>query len=788
MPGPHLSSGVVVEIPLMVITSARECSHTIHVNDPSWLLPAFNAPDQAVCSNTPVSIGTAAVAGYEYTWQRVDEGDKHASNPTVLPGATTLYPVAIKDLGSTCIKYDTVKVTVKPLIANAGPNWTACSNALITLGGPAQPGLTYNWQPQVAPYQNGTNYQSSQPQLLIAATQDFTLTVTDNETGCTVDSTITITIDESNTLPAMPNHVICPGGNATIGLPAMSGVSYSWSPATGLSSTTVAQPIANPVSSQTYTLVATFYDINGASACSKTGTVTVSVVGPEISMSDESVCTSGPLYNLGTGVTVTGATSYNWSPENLANNPADLNTTVKANPNAPTSFTLTATDASGCSVSATKIVSPVNAAPDAGSSGFVCVGSSRPLGNAANTGTLSWTVSPAIAGTLTPLNGAQPVFTPAVADAGKTFTFTITQDIGGCINTDVTTIQVRSLQLPAMPPQTVCMNAPATIGVPAQQGVTYSWTPSTGLTDATAATTTINSVTSNSMYTLTATDVFGCSASGTVAVGVSAQPAPTVNIPTVTVAAGSAGNPFQPEVSPMPADYTYKWTPAERVNDPYIANATAFPGNAGTYTYQLAVTDEFGCTTNSTAMLNVVPGSALPITLSSFKLEVQGCGVRLQWTVESFENFSHFIVERSGNGNHFTAVGRVDHLTYRSHYAFDDVDPGNGQWIYRLKLVDKDGKYEHSPMAMAKVNCAVTGTLSVYPNPVKDILFIKSSKPVKQISLVTVTGQEIGRQMYNQTQPGIIRMPVAHSLKRGMYFMLITASDGTVQNRKVMKD
>ena len=158
-----------------------------------------------------IAIGTATVAGYTYTWQKVNTAD--IILPTLLYRLliTTDYPVTVTETLSGCELHDTVKVTVKPLIINPGPDWLVCNNALIKLGSPAQTGYTYSWNPQVAAYQNGTTYQSAEPEVLIAATQDFTLTVTDTETGCTADSTIHITVDSSTSLPAMADTTICRG-------------------------------------------------------------------------------------------------------------------------------------------------------------------------------------------------------------------------------------------------------------------------------------------------------------------------------------------------------------------------------------------------------------------------------------------------------------------------------------------------------------------------------------------------------------------------------------------------
>jgi hypothetical protein len=342
--------------------------------------------------------------------------------------------------------------------------------------------------------------------------------------------------------------------------------------------------------------------------------------------------------------------------------------------------------------------------------------------------------------------------------------------------------------LPAMPAQTVCMNAPATIGVAPQQHVTYSWSPTTGLTDPNAATTTVTSVSSNSIYTLTAIDAYGCSATGNAAVGMNPVPAPTVSIPDVTAGVGSQGTPFSPQISPMPADYAYTWSPADRMNNAYIPNATAFPGAAGTYTYNLTVTDENGCTTTAPARLNVVQHSTLPVKLSYFRLTEKECGVRLNWKVESSENFSRFIIERKGSTGGYREIGVITHDQDRSQYLFDDVDPGNGNWTYRLKLIDLDGSITYSPVVASGINCSIENKVVVYPNPVNSHVFIKSSKPVKSVTLYSLTGNRIMMKVYNQSQPAIIQLPVNVQLLKGIYLLQVTSADGTIFNSKLVKE
>lgn len=766
---------------------AVSCTKTIHVNAPSWALPSFTAQDHTICPAGSVQIGAAPVAGYTYSWTNAPAGQQNLSNPTVAPDQTTTYVATVEDNVSGCYIKDTTTVTVKALVNDPGADWTVCSNAVIQLGSPALPGYTYSWQPAVAAYQGGTSAASAEPQVLVTTSQDFTLTVTDAASGCSKDSTVHITVDNGATLPAMTPATICKGESVTIGNPGINGVTYSWSPATGLSSTTIAQPVANPLATQTYTLTVTYYDASGSPLCTKTGDVTVTVNAPTITMSDETICPSGALYNLSTGVAVSGAVSYAWSPAVLVTTPAALSTTVKANPNKPTIFTLTATDANGCRATASKTVSPVNGSPVAGSNSLLCVGNSLTLGDPSNTGTLSWGVSPAIAGTFSNPSSPAPVFIPAAGDAGKTFVFTLSQDIGGCVTTATVSIIVRQLTLPAMAPQTVCSGASAIIGVTAQPNVSYSWTPGAGLTDPSAATTTVSGITSTTAYTLTGVDINGCAATSQAVIGVNPTSAPTITIPEVVVGVGNTATPFNPQITPASPTYSYSWTPADKVNNPYIANATGIAGGVGTTKYTLAVTDDNGCTSTAQAQLRVVQLIALPITLSQFRANNKDCGVYLSWKVESADKFSHFIVERGTNGISFSPLTSISYEAFKQGYYYEDVDPGNGKWYYRLKLVDLDGTSKYSGVVEGRVNCQLNSKLLVYPNPIGSVLNINGSKPVKKLVVVALTGYVIMQQEYNQTQPGLLQLQTSRFMAAGTYVLQVWNQDGSVQYVKLLR-
>jgi hypothetical protein len=137
---------------------------------------------------------------------------------------------------------------------------------------------------------------------------------------------------------------------AQIGSAAVAGITYSWSPASGLSNPNSANPIAQPVTTTTYTLTAT-----NAMGCTTTDQVVVYVNNspPTINAGpDQTVC-------QGTNVTlnaISNAPTISWS------NGVQNNLPFLANSVGTTTYTATATGANGC-VANDQVILTVNPTP-----------------------------------------------------------------------------------------------------------------------------------------------------------------------------------------------------------------------------------------------------------------------------------------------------------------------------------------------------------------------------------------------------------------------------------------
>ncbi len=216
-----------------------------------------------------------------------------------------------------------------------------------------------------------------------------------------------------------------------------------------------------------------------------------------------------------------------------------------------------------------------------------------------------------------------------------------------------------------------------------------------------------------------------------------------------------------------------------------IVTAAAVAGTFATVNWPAGVTGNVVYT--ATTVEITVTSVALPLNLISFSGSVLQNGKnQLQWKTANEDNVDYFSIERSENGTNFSfldkklAVGTGNHV-----YEQIDVTPFAGYNYYRLKIVDKDGKFVYSNIIRLKNNASTN--FSIFPNPAKSNLIV--THPVGSersfISLLQADGKLLLKQKITsgalQTSLNISR------LIPGVY--IITVNAGKVTNSyKLIKE
>jgi gliding motility-associated-like protein len=166
-----------------------------------------------------------------------------------------------------CSSTDTVTVTMlAPITATAGPAVSICRRDSVRLGAAPVLGQKYAWSPR-----KGLNDSTlSNPMASPDSTVTYTLTVTGS--GCTPGTDkVTVTVNQIPIVNVGPDDTI--GAGTSVQLNANGGVQYLWTPSSGLSNASIANPVASPDTSTTY--IVTVTNIFG---CSNSDTITVHVI------------------------------------------------------------------------------------------------------------------------------------------------------------------------------------------------------------------------------------------------------------------------------------------------------------------------------------------------------------------------------------------------------------------------------------------------------------------------------------------------------------------------------
>lgn len=136
----------------------------------------------------------------------------------------------------------------------------------------------------------------------------------------------------------------------------------------------------------------------------------------------------------------------------------------------------------------------------------------------------------------------------------------------------------------------------------------------------------------------------------------------------------------------------------------------------------------------------------LPITLISFDARLIAKNeVLLSWQIAKAEKGS-FEVERSADGNNFSAIGDVA-ASGNLFYTLHDYEPLEGRSYYRLKTIDEAGAVAYSRVATIHRG-ATTGLVKIAPVPAAGSVHIRNSNAALVGTTATVTdmqGKEVWR-------------------------------------------
>jgi Secretion system C-terminal sorting domain len=177
----------------------------------------------------------------------------------------------------------------------------------------------------------------------------------------------------------------------------------------------------------------------------------------------------------------------------------------------------------------------------------------------------------------------------------------------------------------------------------------------------------------------------------------------------------------------------------------------------------------------------------LPVLFTLFNGRCEGNGVLINWRTAQEQNSSYFKVERSNDGNTWSAITTLPaagNSSIEKNYSFTDNNPGN-QTYYRIAQYDIDGKVQYT--GVIRMSCATTDFFRVWPNPVTESVFVNitTARPAPvTIKIYDNKGALIKTQQSNLLS-GNNQVSIAmKNLSAGIYQLI--AEWGNGENRKTI--
>ncbi|MCP2044808.1 LamG-like jellyroll fold domain-containing protein [Pontibacter sp. HSC-36F09] len=170
--------------------------------------------------------------------------------------------------------------------------------------------------------------------------------------------------------------------------------------------------------------------------------------------------------------------------------------------------------------------------------------------------------------------------------------------------------------------------------------------------------------------------------------------------------------------------------------------------------------------------------------------------VLLDWRTLYELETNYFEIERSEDGENFTAIGQVKAsgtTTAALDYTFTDEKPLKEQGYYRLRLVRLDGTATYSNIILVQDRSPAASSFRVYPNPaaVGDELTIEVANLKESEDVTFMITDASGRQVFSRQvrtdELGelYLTLPVGANLKPGIYNLTVAGSNKTL-NRKLV--
>ncbi len=333
---------------------------------------------------------------------------------TVNPTTTTTYTVLSGTGTCTTTAIATVSISPTLTLSITPSNTNICIGSSTTLN--ANGATTYTWLPGSSSLANNT--------VNPITTTTYTLIGSNGVCTNSASATVSVTTVSATLTASSPSYCL---GGTPVTLTGSGAATYSWSPSTGLNSTSGSVVTATVSATTIYSVTGT---LNG---CSSTRTISIALapIGTiTASGANTLICVGGTAT-----LTASGANTYSWVPGSMST------PNVNVSPSTTTNYTVAGVSAQGCVLMPSVVTVSVlaNVTPTlTASSPTACLGSSISISAAPSAAGLTYTWSPSSA--IQGSNNTPTITALPISSAPVTYSVIISN--GVCVGTKTIQIQI----------------------------------------------------------------------------------------------------------------------------------------------------------------------------------------------------------------------------------------------------------------------------------------------------------------------------------------------------------
>lgn len=708
----------------VTITDNLGCQEntSVTINSNTLTIASTTGVNDANCTTADGGASVTPSNGTSpYTYQWSNGGVNNAIN-NLTPGN---YSVTITD-SKGCTGTNTAVVGTNTTILTSTVSTTAATCA--AADGSAGVTVTNGTAPYNYLWSNG----GVNAAINNVAAANYTVTITDSK-GCVGENTATVAVGGTTlntTTSATSASCAVTDGTATVSVNnGLAPYSYAWSNS-GNTATITGLTTGN------YAVTVT--DANGCTGSNSVSVTSSAIVIAATVSSTDATCTAANGSLTAVPTNGTAPYTYSWSGSQTGSTANNL---------AAGNYTVTITDAAGCtgSVNATVTATSLTLSTTTNATAATCTASNGSVSVAVNNGTSPYTYAWSNGGNTDVVNN----------QSAGSYTVTVT-DANGCSGTasvDVLTDNV-TLSLTTSTTETGCTTSTGTATV---DNVADGTSPYTYLWSNTSTDVTATALAAGG-YQVTVTDANGCSATAGVTVGTAASPTATATATDVDCSGGTTGG-ADVTLSGAASPVTYLWSNGATTQS--IANLAAG-------SYNVTATDNNGCTVTASATVN--EPTALAITAS----------------------VSNATSGNNGAVNINVTGGSPAYSFNWSNSAVTEDISGLGAGTYTVTVTDNNGCTATATYTLVSVGLANTDAASVvklFPNPATDVVQLQISLAQSDdltVQLADVTGKLVMSQYLGEVKDKAFTLNLG-TIASGVYHIRISGNNVNTVQRLVIE-